>query len=177
MQYTLAWQCAMLLIELPHKVHDAFHASANNAHTVPATTANSSRVSAHPKILFAARPSLCDVYMHMGVCCTSCASAVQGSDAFYASPSDAHTTAAPTAINLHVSVHPVAPFTCAIRPSHRGAYTCVAVCCISCASAMQCAAESFPDSRTHCCQSMHSCLHGHTRAPSAHTSRLDPHNT
>ncbi len=77
MLYALAWQRAMLLIELLREVHDAFHTSANNAHTVPATAANSSHVSTHPKILFAhaVRPSLCDVYTHMGVCHASRASA------------------------------------------------------------------------------------------------------
>src|SRR6266702_1707786 len=87
--YALAWQRAVPLVELPRKVHDTFHASANNARTA----------------------------------------------------------AAPAAINLHVSVHPIAPFTCTIRPSHRGAYTCVAVRRISCASAARCAAESCPSSK------------------------------
>ena len=147
--YALAWQRAVPLVELPREVHDTFHASANDARTVPATAANSSHVSAHPKILFAhaVRPSLCDVYTHMGVHRASHASAARGSDAFYASPSDARTAAAPAAINLRVSVHPIAPFTCTIRPSHRGAYTCVAVRRISCASAARCAAESCPGSK------------------------------
>ncbi len=31
--YALAWQHAVPLVELPHEVHDTFHASTNNAHT------------------------------------------------------------------------------------------------------------------------------------------------